>query len=73
MTQSEAMDFLAEGSPMLKIIAESLTPRAGSVEDFVGSIVYLSSKAGSYLNGITILSDGGLSQTFTPNTRMFAQ
>lgn len=58
-------------SPAFKKLTESnLTPRIGTVTDFVGTVLYLSSKAGSYLNGVTILSDGGMSQVWTANTRL---
>ena len=33
--------------------------RLGSEEDMAGSILYLASKAGSYLNGSVVLVDGG--------------
>lgn len=33
--------------------------RTGSEEDFAGTILFLASKAGAYLNGETLLTDGG--------------
>jgi NAD(P)-dependent dehydrogenase (short-subunit alcohol dehydrogenase family) len=33
--------------------------RAGSPEDIAGTILYLTSRAGSYINGSVLLIDGG--------------
>ena len=33
--------------------------RIGTPEDFTGAVVFLASRAGSYVNGATITVDGG--------------
>jgi len=33
--------------------------RTGSEEDFAGTVLYLASRAGAYLNGETLVTDGG--------------
>lgn len=38
---------------------ESPSERTGSEEDFAGVILFLASRAGAYLNGETLISDGG--------------
>ncbi|KAF2119209.1 hypothetical protein BDV96DRAFT_610346 [Lophiotrema nucula] len=38
---------------------QSPAERTGSEEDFAGTILYLASQAGAYLNGETLLTDGG--------------
>jgi NAD(P)-dependent dehydrogenase (short-subunit alcohol dehydrogenase family) len=40
---------------------QSVVPlqRAGSPEDMAGTILYLTSRAGAYLNGNVIVTDGG--------------
>lgn len=35
------------------------TERTGSEQDFAGTVLFMASKAGSYLNGETLVSDGG--------------
>ncbi|KAK3710752.1 hypothetical protein LTR37_010171 [Vermiconidia calcicola] len=35
------------------------TERTGSEQDFAGTILFMASRAGAYLNGETLLSDGG--------------
>ncbi|KAL8805279.1 MAG: hypothetical protein Q9182_002047 [Xanthomendoza sp. 2 TL-2023] len=49
--------------PKEKIPAE----RVGSEEDMAGSILYMTSRAGAYLNGNVIITDGGR-LSVTPNT-----
>ncbi|KAH6657993.1 hypothetical protein BKA67DRAFT_656225 [Truncatella angustata] len=38
---------------------ESPSERTGSEEDFAGVVLFLASRAGSYINGETLLTDGG--------------
>ncbi|KAK3049651.1 hypothetical protein LTR09_009073 [Extremus antarcticus] len=38
---------------------QSPAERTGSEQDFAGSILFMASPAGAYLNGETLLSDGG--------------
>lgn len=38
---------------------ESPNKRLGRPEDIAGAVVYLASRAGSHLNGATIVLDGG--------------
>lgn len=38
---------------------QSPAERTGSEEDFAGAILFLASKAGAYMNGETLLTDGG--------------
>lgn len=33
--------------------------RTGSEEDFAGTVLFMASRAGAYLNGETLISDGG--------------
>lgn len=33
--------------------------RAGSIEDMAGTVLFLASRAGGYVNGSVVLSDGG--------------
>ena len=33
--------------------------RTGSEEDFAGTVLFMASRAGAYLNGETLVSDGG--------------
>ena len=42
-------------------MSQSFVPlqRPGSTEDMAGAILYLTSKAGAYLNGNVIVTDGG--------------
>jgi NAD(P)-dependent dehydrogenase (short-subunit alcohol dehydrogenase family) len=42
-------------------IAQSSIPlqRSGTTEDMAGAILYLTSRAGAYLNGNVIVTDGG--------------
>lgn len=43
------------------VMASDASPaeRTGSEEDFAGLILFMASKAGAYLNGETMISDGG--------------
>jgi NAD(P)-dependent dehydrogenase (short-subunit alcohol dehydrogenase family) len=43
------------------VVGHEVSPaeRTGSEEDFAGTILYLASRAGAYLNGETLVSDGG--------------
>ena len=41
--------------------------RVGDEQDMAGNILYLASRAGAYLNGVEILTDGGRLTTF-PST-----
>jgi NAD(P)-dependent dehydrogenase (short-subunit alcohol dehydrogenase family) len=44
-----------------KVMPKDRSPseRTGSEEDFAGTILFMASKAGAYLNGETLLTDGG--------------
>ncbi|KAI0837708.1 hypothetical protein F5Y06DRAFT_270039 [Hypoxylon sp. FL0890] len=39
--------------------------RTGSEEDFAGTVLFMASRAGAYLNGATLLTDGGKSSLLT--------
>lgn len=43
------------------VLPKSFVPlqRAGTVEDMAGTILYMTSRAGAYLNGNVIVTDGG--------------
>ncbi|CZR58285.1 related to 3-oxoacyl-[acyl-carrier-protein] reductase [Phialocephala subalpina] len=54
-----ANDFIkkhSENDGLKKFVPEE---RAGSIEDMAGSILFLTSKAGGYLNGNVLVTDGG--------------
>lgn len=38
---------------------KSPSERTGSEEDFAGTILFMASRAGAYLNGETLVTDGG--------------
>ena len=52
-------------APAFKRINQEMTPfnRDGTVEDIANTVLFLASKAGSYINGQTIALDGGWSTT----------
>ena len=58
---TSALDWVA-GDDALKRGMEDVTPlkRLGEVEDIAATVLYLSSRAGSYLTGKVIEADGGL-------------
>lgn len=58
---TSALDFVASDEPTRQAM-EDLTPlkRLGEVEDIAATVVYLSSRAGSYLTGKVVEADGGL-------------
>ncbi|MFC0447733.1 SDR family oxidoreductase [Rhodococcus jostii] len=60
---TSALEFVAS-DPAVKAGMESVTPlgRIGAPEDIAATVLYLSSKAGSYLTGKVIEVDGGLDQ-----------
>ncbi|MDT2005915.1 SDR family oxidoreductase [Rhodococcus opacus] len=60
---TSALEFVAS-DPAVKAGMESVTPlgRIGDPEDIAATVLYLSSKAGSYLTGKVIEVDGGLDQ-----------
>jgi len=41
--------------------SQSIIPlqRAGTIEDMAGAILFLTSRAGAYLNGNVVVTDGG--------------
>lgn len=39
--------------------AQSPAERTGSEQDWAGTILFMASRAGAYLNGETLISDGG--------------
>lgn len=43
------------------VMPKSFVPaeRAGTIEDMAGAILYLTSRAGAYLNGNVVVTDGG--------------
>lgn len=47
---SDAHKMPAERSP---------SERTGSEQDFAGTVLFMASRAGAYLNGETLISDGG--------------
>jgi NAD(P)-dependent dehydrogenase (short-subunit alcohol dehydrogenase family) len=51
------------------VIPKTIVPleRIGTEEDMAGCILYLTSRAGSYLNGTVMLTDGG-SLSILPST-----
>jgi NAD(P)-dependent dehydrogenase (short-subunit alcohol dehydrogenase family) len=58
---SKMMAYRLEDENMRKII-EDANPRGriGSPEDVAGTVIWLSSRAGSYINGATVPVDGGI-------------
>ncbi|KAI0151806.1 short chain dehydrogenase [Xylariaceae sp. FL1272] len=49
----------AEGNIFSNLFDQVPAKRAGNEEDIAGAVLYLSSKAGSYINGISLCVDGG--------------
>lgn len=47
-----------EGAKVMEA-KNSPAERTGSEEDFAGTILFMASRAGGYLNGMTMLTDGG--------------
>lgn len=45
--------------PMHPMIASHPLKRSGTVEDFAGVVLFLASRAGAYVNGTSIVIDGG--------------
>lgn len=45
--------------PMYEAIRSNPIKRSGTVDDFAGLILFLCSRAGAYLNGTTLVTDGG--------------
>ena len=43
-----------------KIVSNLPLQRIGTDEDVAGTVIFLSSRAGSYVNGATIALDGGV-------------
>jgi NAD(P)-dependent dehydrogenase (short-subunit alcohol dehydrogenase family) len=43
------------------VLPKNIVPlqRAGTIEDMAGAILYLTSRAGAYLNGNVVVTDGG--------------
>lgn len=43
------------------VLPKAMVPaqRAGTIEDMAGTILYLTSRAGAYLNGNVVVTDGG--------------
>ena len=52
-----ALDF--EDATVLAKVASPLGQRVGTPEDIVGGVIYLSSRAGAWLSGVTIPISGG--------------
>jgi len=49
----------AEGNMFANLFDKVPAKRAGNDEDIAGAVVYLASRAGSYVNGISLVVDGG--------------
>ncbi len=49
------IDAASNKFPKERIPAE----RTGSTEDMAGTILYLTSRAGAYCNGLVVVTDGG--------------
>ena len=60
--ESKMMSYMLD-DPGMRSMVEASVPRSriGSPEDVAGTVIYLSSRAGAYLTGITIPVDGGIS------------
>ena len=58
---SKMMEYRLAVQDMRKLIEDS-NPRGriGSPEDVAGTVIWLSSRAGSYINGATVPVDGGI-------------
>ena len=45
--------------PNVAVLTRACVERTGSEQDFAGTILFMASQAGAYLNGETLVSDGG--------------
>ena len=60
---SSMIDAVSNKFPKDRIPAE----RTGSEEDMAGTVLYLTSRAGAYCNGLVVVTDGGR-LSVTPST-----
>jgi len=60
--ESKMMAYVLEDEKMRASI-EGTNPRGriGTPEDVAGTVIWLSSRAGAYINGVTVPIDGGIS------------